>query len=475
MSVRYFAACFVAAVLAAGAVHGAEPASQAARPSSMHSRFKVLQQDFQSGPEVTRACLTCHKQASKQIHQTQHWKWEYVNPAGQVLGKRNVVNNFCTSTATNLSGCASCHIGYGMKDASFNFNSEENVDCLACHDTTGKYTKASGLAGNVFARDMEVPPGSGKIVKGLDLKRIAQNVGRTSRTSCGSCHFFGGGGDGVKHGDIDSSLDKPDADIDVHMDAKGLNFRCTTCHRTLNHEVPGTRYGPMQVTFGCDTCHGSAPHADKDINRHDKFMACQTCHIPAFARGGVATKMLWDWSTAGKRGADGKPMIQRDANGYETYNTLKGDFLFQENVIPAYAWFNGTIRHQTPGERIDPSQGPVRINWFEGSPKDGKSKIWPIKVFRAKQAWDPVNRTLAITHLAGNDDTAFWKNLDWTKAVATGMAAVNQPFSGQVGFIATVSMWPITHMVAPKAKALGCDDCHTRNGRMKDVPGVDPE
>ncbi len=476
MSLRFLAARFLAALVTVGVVHAAEPASQSAKPPSLHAQIKVLQQDFQSGPEVTKACLTCHKSAARQIHQTQHWKWEYVNPAGQVLGKRHVVNNFCTSTATNMSGCASCHVGYGLKDSSFDFNSEENVDCLVCHDTTGRYKKPPGLYGNVFAKDMEVPPGSGKIVKGANLKAIAQAVGRTSRTSCGSCHFYGGGGDGVKHGDLDSSLEAPDADVDVHMDAKGLNFRCTACHRTLNHEVPGSRYGPMNVAFTCASCHTSAPHKDKDINKHDKIVACQTCHIPTFARGGVPTKMAWDWSTAGKRGPDGKPIVRRDANGHQVYNAIKGDFVLAEDVVPAYAWFNGTVRYTLPGDRLDAKNGPVPINWFEGSPKDGKSKIWPVKVFRGKQAWDPVNRTLAVTHLAGNDDTAFWKNLDWKKAVTTGMAAAKLPFSGQVGFIETYSMWPITHMVAPKAKALDCDSCHdNKDGRMKNVPGVDPE
>jgi len=471
MQIRWLAACVVAALFASAA-HAAEPA----KAPTLHSRFKVLQQDFQTGPEVTKACLACHKDASKQLHKTQHWKWEYVNQAGQLLGKRHIVNNFCTSTASNLAACASCHIGYGMKDAkTFDFTSEVNVDCLVCHDTTGRYTKPSGLAGNVLAKDTELLPGSGKVVKGIDLRRIAQSVGRSSRASCGSCHFLGGGGDGVKHGDLDSSMEAPDMELDVHMDTKGLNFSCASCHRTVNHDVPGSRYGPMGVTLTCNSCHGGAPHASKDINRHTAKLACQTCHIPTFARGGVPTKMSWDWSTAGQRGPDGKPLVKRDKDGYETYNGMKGDFTWAQNVVPEYAWFNGTIRYTLARDKIDPSKGPVQINRFEGSPNDGKSKIWPVKVFRAKQAWDPVNKTLAVTHLAGNDATAYWTNLDWVKAVTTGMAAVGAPFSGQVGFIDTVSTWPITHMVAPKAKALACTACHTENGRMSKVPGVSPD
>jgi hypothetical protein len=154
---------------------------------------------------------------------------------------------------------------------------------------------------------------------------------------------------------------------------------------------------------------------------------------------------------------------------------MKGDFKWAHDVVPEYAWFNGRSRYTLARDKIDPSKGPVQINRFEGGPNDGKSKIWPVKVFRAKQAWDPVNKTLAVTHLAGNDSTAYWTNLDWVKAVTTGMAAVGAPFSGQVGFVDTVSTWPITHMVAPKGKALACEACHSEGGRMAKVPGVSPE
>ena len=441
-----------------------------------HSRLEALQRDFQSGPEVTRACLSCHPRASAQLHKTEHWKWEYVNPdTGQKLGKRHVVNNFCTSTSSNLAACASCHIGYGLKDASFDFASEENVDCLVCHDTTGRYKKPAGLAGNVVTKDTELPTGSGKIVKALDLKAIAQRVGKTSRATCGTCHFYGGGGDGVKHGDMDSSLEAPEKSLDVHMDAKGLDFACATCHQTLEHAVPGTRYGPMGAGFGCDSCHGAKPHkANARLNAHVEKIACQTCHIPRYARGGVPTKMSWDWSTAGKRGADGKPLVVRDDEGYDIYNGAKGDFVLAKDVVPEYAWFNGRIRYTLPGDRLDPAAGPVRINTLEGAPNDGKSKIWPVKVFRAKQAWDPVNKVLAITHLAGNDDSAYWTNLDWQKAVKAGMASAGAPFSGEIGFIESVSTWPITHMVAPKGEALKCADCHAAGGRLAKVPGVSP-
>jgi len=466
------------------AVHaGSDPASETLlKSTSDHTKFKALQQEFNSGPEVTKACLTCHTEASKQIHKTQHWKWEYRSPEGQLLGKKNVINNFCTSVASNEAACNVCHIGYGWKDDTFDFKSEVNVDCLVCHDTTGNYRKQPGMAGNVVTKAMEFPPGSGNIIKPIDLKKIAQAVAKTSRDNCGACHFFGGGGDGVKHGDMDSSLASPDKVLDAHMDATGLNFSCATCHMTEGHQVPGSRYAPTAQDKGgahlrgkeyttnpttCQSCHGQAPHkTNAKLNDHTDKVACQTCHIPAYARGGVATKMSWDWSTAGKMGPDGKPLTRKDAKGRVIYTAAKGDFVLGENVVPDYMWFNGKVKYTLFGDKVEKSDQPTLINQFGGSASDGKSLIWPVKVMRGKQAYDPVNKTLAVLHMAGNDDTAFWTNFNWEKAVAVGMASVGAPFSGKVDFVATESTWPITHMVAPAKDALRCHDCHGKDGRM---------
>ena len=227
----------------------------------------------------------------------------------QVLGKKHIINNFCTSVKSNEAACNSCHIGYGWKDDSFDFTSQENVDCLACHDHTGKYKKPSGFAGNPVTTDTEFPAGSGKIVKGINLREIAQKVGPTQRTTCGTCHFNGGGGDGVKLGDLDTSLEAPDKALDVHMDTNGNNFTCATCHTTDGHQVSGSRYAPTAIDKApahlrgktdttnpatCQACHGQAPHKVVRLNEHTAKIACQTCHIPAFARGSQPTKMSWD-------------------------------------------------------------------------------------------------------------------------------------------------------------------------------------
>jgi len=297
-----------------------------------------------------------------------------------------------------------------------------------------------------------------------------------------------GGGDGVKHGDLDSSMAAPDKELDVHMDALGLDFTCATCHKTSSHDVAGSRYNPtakddkgahMRGSVGngnpatCASCHGPAPHKTQArLNSHATVLACQTCHIPTYARGGIATKTSWDWSTAGKLDTNGKQFVTKDEKGRIIYESRKGDFTLGENVMPSYAWFNGQVKYTLLSDKIEKSDVPTPINVLAGSPTDGKSMIWPMKVFRGKQPYDSVNMTLATPKTAGNDDIGFWKNLKWDPALEAGMKDAGAPYSGSFDFVETVMSWPITHMVAPKDKAVGCVECHVKNGRLEGIEGV---
>ena len=74
-------------------------------------------------------------------------------------------------TAPTEAFCQSCHVGYGWKDANFDFSDETKVDCLACHNT-GNYLKLAGLAGHPPLVRTETSPGSGKFVDPVDLDLI---------------------------------------------------------------------------------------------------------------------------------------------------------------------------------------------------------------------------------------------------------------------------------------------------------------
>ena len=77
MSIHFFKAVLLAALVATTAANVASGATPG-KPSNStadHSKFKELDRVFDSGPEVTKACLTCHTEAATQIHKTQHWTW----------------------------------------------------------------------------------------------------------------------------------------------------------------------------------------------------------------------------------------------------------------------------------------------------------------------------------------------------------------------------------------------------------------
>ncbi len=474
-----------------------------------HRKFDILHQNFKTAPEVTKACLSCHTEAGKQVMHTIHWKW-ICPKSKEKIGKYHVINNFCIAVPSNEPRCTSCHAGYGWKDKNFDFSNQNNIDCLACHDTTGTYKKFPTAAGHPVYEPKKF---HGKTFNPPDLAKIAQNVGKTSRKTCGKCHFFGGGGDGVKHGDLDSSLFNPDKSLDVHMDAKGLNFGCTKCHTSTRHDIDGRCYNvppsgkeKLALPEGdvsritCESCHSNHPHSlaaerkgdtsktswlagldkMKILDEHTRKVACQTCHIPAFARQ-KPTKMWWDWSKAGKCVKDGKevdckegghPLVKKDKNGWMTYHGMKGEFRWEKNVVPEYYWFNWHMKYQKWGGKIDPTK-VVKINEPQGSYDDPNAKIFPFKVHRGKQIYDAGNNTLVVPKLFGPKGSgAYWKDFDWKKSAEKGMAYVGLPFSGKVGFVKTEMFWPISHMVAPKEKALQCEQCHTRkNGRLANLAG----
>lgn len=453
-----------------------------------HGKFEALRGPFHDGPEVTQACLTCHTEAGHQFMRNIHWTWTYDNPkTGQQLGKKFLVNTFCTNARGNEGMCAQCHAGYGWKDETFDFTNQANIDCVVCHDRTGTYYKTPNSAGNKACSVMF----EGK--QPIQWAKVAQSVGLPARENCGGCHFYGGGGDGVKHGDLDSSLIHPDRKLDVHMDEQGLNFACTNCHVTNKHVWAGSRYdvmardpegsgkpGQRRDVATCESCHGTRPHPQTSLtglklNDHVKRVACQTCHIPTIARGGVATKTDWDWRTAGKtkngEGYKEKNYTQGNGEHRATYKSIKGSFQYDENFPPHYAWFNGQMVYTTIDTRFDPNQGPVDINHIEGTATDPNARIWPFKQMHTVQPYDKGNNTLVYMHLWGDDENAYWGNYDFGKAIQTGMEKHGLPYSGEYGFVETYSYWPITHMVAPKEDALACGECHAKQGRLAKVGG----
>lgn len=419
-----------------------KPSLPAKRPHLDHAAF--FKEPLQQGKDVTKRCLSCHKDSAKEVMQTAHFLWvgdsATSSSTGQTMriGKKNLINNYCIGIQGNWASCTRCHAGYGWQDDSFDFSNPENVDCLVCHDWSGQYSKGK----------------AGQPREDVDLLAAAKSVGFPKRDNCGVCHFYGGGGLGVKHGDLDATLDHPDEFDDFHM--AHLDMLCVDCHVAPKHQIQGKSFSVSvnhKNGISCTDCHHDGPHADERINAHTNKVACQTCHIPVFATN-IPTKMWWDWSKAGD---------DSRKDSVHHYLKIKGEFEYANNVVPEYRWFNLTADRYLVGDPISLT-GPTPINAPLGFRDDPKAKIWPFKINRGKQPYDRVNQYLISPTTAGQG--GYWHAFDWEQALRLGAKEVGLDFSGQFGFAETEMFWPLSHMVKPKEKALRCMDCHEQNGRM---------
>jgi octaheme c-type cytochrome (tetrathionate reductase family) len=418
--------------------------------SGFHRRIRshfdhtpVISDAFDSPQAVTRACLSCHPKAADVMH-TSHFTWlgGEVHVAGHDgpmrIGKKNLLNNFCISIRGNEGSCTSCHAGYGWQDESFDFSRADNVDCLVCHEHTNTYVK--GVAG--------LPKSE------VDLLASARSVGTPSRENCLGCHAFGGGGQGVKHGDLDSSLNHPGGDEDIHIGR--LGFLCVDCHKAPGHDIQGRSFSvSVEDSHGiaCTSCHDEPEHEDARINGHLRSVACQTCHIPTYAQK-IPTKAFWDWSKAGD---------STRADDPRKYLKIKGEFVYEQDVVPEYRWFDGSVDRYLLGDRIDPGR-VTPINSPHGDIRDKNARIWPFKVHRAMQPYDTERQALLSPITGGKD--GYWTNFDWDNAFRLGSVATKQPYSGHYAFAKTEMYWPINHMVSPKSRALECTDCHGDTSRL---------
>lgn len=411
-----------------------------ALPHTDHSSF--YKTPLETGPDVTRACLQCHENAAHEVAQTVHFTWEsepLMLPGRDepvTVGKKNQLNNFCIGIAGNWNGCTRCHAGYGWEDAGYDFTQEENVDCLVCHADPNLYVKSN----------------AGRPAEGVDLLAAAESVASPTRQNCGSCHFNGGGGNAVKHGDMDESLYYPNENVDVHMGR--LNFECVDCHRTENHQVRGYMMSVSPVAHNavaCADCHTGNFHNDARIDVHLEAVACQTCHIPEGALRD-ATKVDWDWSTAGQD-------LPEDPH---VYLKIKGSFVYEDRLMPTYAWFNGNSSRYIVGDPIN-NAGPTLISGPLGEIGDPTAQIWPFKLHTARQPYDTIHNYLLIPKTVGAG--GYWTDFDWDQAFRLNEPNTGLAYSGSYGFAETEMYWTLSHMVQPKENALQCADCHGDNGR----------
>ncbi len=497
------------------------PAASAAPSSTAdHSRFKELEGPFRTAAEVNETCLSCHNTGPEQLHGTIHFTWtapQSDDPEQtSALGMLHVANGFLLSTPSNVDACTSCHIaGTRLDDPAMLDASSDPVapvDCLSCHEPTGQWTIANFHENGAACTMCHDERLKGDTPEVKDFALAAQSVGPSTRASCGSCHFDADGGPGVKHGDLNADLIEPAHTLDVHMAAApdGAGFTCATCHTTRDHATTGSRYtgGPGETpdrpalagaAASCQSCHSDAPHAaaanGARLDRHTDSVACETCHIPAIARGETKTRVLWDWSSAGEVDRRRQPYVDKEKDGTVTYASEKGHFAWAADFQPALVWSDGQLVTHRPGDVVpgiatgdvdaledaaregDPeaiaaafSEAPW-IAAYGGDPASETSRIAPVKVMNSVVPIDEESRALVSAQFAGRGRDALWNDFRWEDAVEAGMKEAGAAFSGDVAFARVRQMIPVNHMVAPADQALGCTSCHVKNGLLEELPG----
>jgi len=304
-------------------------------PSGAYDPVGLHQGYFTENPYTgTSQCLNCHGKIGDDVMRTAHWKWRARSRESRDSKARSTqegpAEQLLSRVPTNEGRCAQCHIGYGW--ATRTSTSAIRRTSTALRATTRPALTRRSRPRTSPVRLSSAPRADRRPAEGCEERRLNQGVPR--RSTCVFCHSRAGGDDNVKHGDISTRMGfakatDPAADPakylsrkeDVHMGydpvtKRGGDMNCVACHQVkkdasgsmIDHGIGGFMYHSVDegVMKDCTDCHGSTAsiHVGTSVERvlqsqaHDR-LACQVCHIPAFARE-VATYVDWKWSLAGQ-------------------------------------------------------------------------------------------------------------------------------------------------------------------------------
>ncbi|MCU0579985.1 MAG: hypothetical protein MUF69_10655 [Desulfobacterota bacterium] len=411
-------------------------------------------------------CLECHEDKAREVQASGHYRWlgevtEGVNGPLQQGKLFIAVNSYCGNITGNWAGCSSCHVGLGAQPSAAVTTSQlQNIDCLLCHQRDYKRVKQNG----VFVPD-----------PAIDINQIVQNVHLPERVNCLQCHAKGGGGDNFKRGDIAlAHATTTDRNFDVHMASTQTgNLKCQSCHTTSQHRIAGRgsdlRQTDLNVPMSCSTgtCHpgktgpnGHLPSAQftaeqaQAVNRHVAKVACQTCHIPTYARNAAdtaATEMTEvdrDWWL---------PEWSATLNRYEPLITTAGD------LKPEYRFWNRLSYNYYLGEAawVDPATNNYPTSRPIGGINDPASKLYP---FKYKTAYYPLATNL--NRLIALNTSIFFATGDWDAAIKSGLKNMNYSEAEPYVKVLTDTYQLLNHEIPPKAQALTCNQCHGTTTQM---------
>ncbi|HSO23678.1 MAG TPA: hypothetical protein VLT81_12265, partial [Chondromyces sp.] len=343
----------------------------------------------------------------------------------------------------------SCHVGLGaLPEEEATPEQLQNIDCMLCHQKDYRRRKVDGS----FVPDTAA--------MGLTMDEAARTVHRPVRSNCLQCHAKAGGGDAVKRGDLTLAHgNTSDAAFDVHMATTGADLECQSCHTFTDHKVAGRgsdlRPTDSAVTIECSNCHAdmaAGEHEGSFIDRHTARVACQTCHIPIYAKDAgdsaatEATEVYRTWLDSHSTAPPFHPVMEK-AN----------------DLVPEYRFWNRLNHNALLGDVavIDPETGRYPTSRPLGGADDPDSKLY---AFKYKTAQQPM--ATSTGQLIALDTSVFFASADADAATRQGLANMgldpNEPYE----WVETDTFQMLNHEVSPSGQALQCDDCHGSNARM---------
>mgnify|MGYP001376049157 CR=1 FL=1 len=439
---------------------------------------------FDSPAEVTAKCLECHSLEGQHVVNALHGMKPVATP--NVVNnlddsnKYREINTFCTYPDPDLAGaaCMGCHPTLGK----FENLQAADIDCLRCHNDqySRKFTAEDDPAKFYNVTDWEgtdktyIPSkkdANGDFlvefnwanILGLTATDLIAGVHLPTTKTCLSCHAKAGGGDWTKRGDIGLSTNDPTASEDVHLASVtngGAGLTCADCHTPNNHQIPGRGIDlrptePLAQMKACVDCHtgfdSGSGHANAGANRsegdrHVFRVACQSCHIPAIAKGG-ATELHRDWTNP--------HWNQALCNGQGAW---AGHEVKEQNVAPDHVFYNGTSYVANLGEtidQVDPVSGYLTVADAQGDLNDGK--LVPIKRHQSNMAiMDNTGELVPFD--------VVWQFMTgkYDEAVQNGKDFAN--LNGSHSWQWVEAEMAINHGVSPASEVADCSACHGDGG-----------
>ncbi|MDR9501042.1 MAG: cytochrome c3 family protein [Desulfurivibrionaceae bacterium] len=439
---------------------------------------------FATPADVTAKCLECHAAEGFEAVNSLHGMKP--TPAPSVLNtsgdsqKLSEINTFCSYPDPGMAGaaCLGCHPTLGKYE---NLTAAD-IDCLRCHNDAyqsmypGDPDPANhdnivdwqGTAKTYVPADRDDVTGEFYVtfnwdaMPGLTAEDLIQGVHLPTTSTCLSCHAKAGGGDWTKRGDIGLSSANPTHDEDVHLASVasgGAGLQCADCHTPVTHQIPGRGIdlrpeegGPVKA---CIECHAGkdAPGGHEAAGRHTARVACQSCHIPAFAKGG-ATEMWRDWKTP-----HWNPALCGGQGAWAGEEHKVAD------VAPDHVFFDGTSYvyglDQTLSQ-VDPISGFVTVADANGHVNDavGVSKLVPVKRHQSNMA--VMSSGVDTGKVIPFDVVWQFKTGLFDEAAERGKAYAG--YAGSHEWKWLEAEMAINHGVSPADNVAECTSCHHAKG-----------